>query len=193
MTTEPYDYTKLDKIILFKGKEGKDTIELSRDRRYINLIKPTEINKRYYRYDLKDKKFQRINFYKTTDDKITDVKTKNITKWFSDCRIETKDLHFGRLIIFAKFNSEFTRYQSPVRFIEQLGHPIITSIEQWEALGIKVNEVEEAPTRGTRLNERTNLLEMENYHYEVQDIPDLKRTFIIYTRKFQRSKLFIIT
>lgn len=143
MTTEPYDYTKLDKIILFKGKEGKDTIELSRDRRYINLIKPTEINKRYYRYDLKDKKFQRINFYKTTDDKITDVKTKNITKWFSDCRIETKDLHFGRLIIFAKFNSEFTRYQSPVRFIEQLGHPIITSIEQWEALGIKVNEVEE--------------------------------------------------
>ena len=47
----------------------------------------------------------------------------------------------------------------------------------------KVNEVEEAPTRGTRLNERTNLLEMENYHYEVQDIPDpnLLREFFGYT------------
>ena len=47
----------------------------------------------------------------------------------------------------------------------------------------KVNEVEEAPTRRTRLNHRTNLLEMENYHYEVQDIPDpnLLREFFEYT------------
>lgn len=143
MDYEPYDYTKLDEIILFKGEEGGDTIELSRDGRYINLIKQKEISKRYFRYDLKDKKFQRINFYKTTDDKINDVKVTNITSWFKDCKIITKDLHFGRLIIFAKFNSEFSRFKSPVRFIEQLGHKIITSIEQWEALGFKIEEMEE--------------------------------------------------
>ena len=138
---KPYDYTQLDEIILFKGP--RDTIELSREGRYINLVKQSEIAKRYYRYDLKDKKFQRINFYKTTDDKITDVKTKNITGWFKDCKIITKDVHFGRLIIFAKFNNSFCQYSSPVRFIEQLGHKIITSIEQWEALGFKVTEMEE--------------------------------------------------
>ena len=139
----PYDYTKLDEIILFKGTENSDIIELTREGRYINLIKPKEQDKRYYRYDLKDKKFQRINFYKTTNDKITDVKVKNITGWFKDTRIITKDLHFGRLIIFARHNYEFNKYKSPVRFIEQLGHKIITSIEQWEALGFKVQEMEE--------------------------------------------------
>ena len=139
----PYDYTKLDEIVLFKGDEKSDLIELSREGRYINLIKPKEKDKRYYRYDLKDKKFQRINFYKTTDDKITDVKVKNITGWFRNTRMTTKDLHFGRLIIFAKHNFEFRQYKSPVRFIQQLGHKIITSIEQWEALGIKVKEMDD--------------------------------------------------
>ena len=131
---EPYDYTQLDEIVLFKGKEDSDLIELTRDGRYINLIKPKEQDKRYYRYDLKDKKFQRINYYKTRPMKITDVKIQNITTWFSNTRIITKDLHFGRLIIFAKFNSKFDRYSSPVRFIEQLGHKIITSIEHHKSL-----------------------------------------------------------
>ena len=143
MTVEPYDYTKLKEIVLFKGKKDGDLINLSREGRYINLIKPTEEEKRYYRYDLKKKKFQRINFYKTTKDKISDVKVKNITGWFKDCKIITKDLHFGRLIIFEKFNISFSNYKSPVRFIEQLGNKIITSIEQWEALGFKVEEMEE--------------------------------------------------
>ena len=139
----PYDYTKLNEIILFKGEKDGDRIELSREKQYINLIKPKEQDKRYYRYDLNKKKFQRINFYKTVPDKITDVSVKNITNWFTKSQIITKDLHFGRLILFAKFNSEFSRYKSPVRFIEQLGHKIITSIEQWEALGFKVEEMEE--------------------------------------------------
>ena len=137
---KPYDYTQLDEIVLFNGK--RDIIELSREKQYINLIKPTEQDKRYYRYDLNNKKFQRINFYKTKDDKITDVSTKNITGWFTNSKIITKDLHFGRLILFAKFNHRFNKYKSPVRFIEQLGHKIITSIEQWEALGFKLKEME---------------------------------------------------
>ena len=46
-----------------------------------------------------------------------------------------------------------------------------------------MNETEKNSTRRTRINEKTNLLEMENYHYEVQDIPDpnLLREFFGYT------------
>ena len=44
-------------------------------------------------------------------------------------------------------------------------------------------EMEDIVKRRTRLNEKTNLLEMENHHYEVQDIPDpnLYREFFEYT------------
>ena len=44
-------------------------------------------------------------------------------------------------------------------------------------------EKEESGERRTRLNKKTNLLEMENYHYEVQEIPDpnLLREFFEYT------------
>ena len=49
---KPYDYTQLNEIILFKGKED-NIIELSREGRYINLIKPKEVKKRYFRYDFK--------------------------------------------------------------------------------------------------------------------------------------------
>ncbi len=44
-------------------------------------------------------------------------------------------------------------------------------------------EMEDITKRRTRLNEKTNLLEMENHHYEVQDIPDpnLYREFFEYT------------
>lgn len=136
-----FDYTKLDEIVLFDG--NGDLIELERDGRYINLKKPTEIDKRYYRYDLKERKFQRVNFYKTRPTAYNDVKVKNITGWFTNCRMITKDLHFGRLIVFAKYNSRFDKYSSPVRFIEQLGHPIILAIEQWEALGFKLQPVED--------------------------------------------------
>ena len=34
---KPYDYTQLDEIVLFKGQ--RDTIELSREGRYINIVK----------------------------------------------------------------------------------------------------------------------------------------------------------
>ena len=137
---EAFDYTQLDEIVLFDG--CGDLIELKRNGRYIDLIKPKEIEKRYYRYDLSEKKFERVNFYKTKETTYTEVKVRNITQWFTDCRMITKDLHFGRLIVFAKFNRRFDKYRSPVRFIEQLGHRIILSIEQWEALGIKLEPVE---------------------------------------------------
>ena len=137
---EEFDYTKLDEIVLFDG-DG-DLIELKRNGRYIDLIKPKEIEKRYYRYDLKKNVFERVNFYKTRPTKYTEVVVKNITGWFTNCRMITKDIHFGRLIVFAKFNRRFDMYKSPVRFVEKLGNKIILAIEQWEALGIKLEPVE---------------------------------------------------
>ena len=141
--TECFDYTQLDEIIIFKGADNSDVIEMSRNGKYINLKKDSEINKKYYRFDLQKKIFERVNFYKTRDTKITPVNVKNITGWFKDCKIVTKDLHFGRLVLFARHNSEFGNYRSPVRFIEHLGHPLIESVEQWEALGLKVKEINE--------------------------------------------------
>jgi len=88
---EDFDYTQLDEIVLFDG-DG-DLIELERNGHYIDLIKPKEIAKRYYRYDLKEKKFERVNFYKTKPTTYSEVKVKNITGWFTNCRMITKDLH----------------------------------------------------------------------------------------------------
>lgn len=62
--------------------------------------------------------------------------------WFRDCTLITKDLHFGRLVIFAKYNRHFERFSSPIRFIQQLGHRVITNIEKWESLGFVVEEME---------------------------------------------------
>ena len=140
--TEAFDYTTLDKIIIFKGTNGQ-TINMSREGKYINLKKDSDIDKKYYRFDLQKKQFERINFYKTRSDKITPVNVKNITRWFTDCQLVTDDLHFGRLVVFARHNSEFGRFKSPVRFIENLGHPSIEAIEQWEALGFEIEEVNE--------------------------------------------------
>lgn len=138
---KPFDVDELDEIIVFNGQG--DLIEFYREGKYIFLVKPKEKDKRYYRFDLQKNIFERVNFYKTVDDKITQVDVKNLTSWFKDCKLVTKDLHFGRLVIFAKYNRAFDRFSSPVRFIEQLGSSIISNIEKWEALGIKVTEIEE--------------------------------------------------
>ena len=137
---KPFDVNELDEIIVFNGKG--DLIEFYREGKYIYLIKPKEKSKRYFRFNLQTGKFERINIYKTVDNKITEVPTKNITFWFRDCKLVTKDIHFGRLVVFAKYNHYFDQYSSPVRFIEQLGSKVITNIEKWEALGVKVYETE---------------------------------------------------
>lgn len=129
----------MNEIIVFNG-EG-DLIYFYRDGKYIYLEKPDN-NKVKYRFNLQTNQFERLNFYKTTDDKITPVELENMYSWFKDCKLVTKDLHFGRLVIFAKYNRYFERFSSPVRFIQQLGHRFITNIEKWESLGFIVEEVE---------------------------------------------------
>ena len=136
-----FDIDKLSEIVIFNG-DG-DLIEFYRKGKYIYLEKPSEKSKRYFRFNLQNGEFERINLYKTVDNKITTVPVKNITHWFKDCKLVTKDIHFGRLVVFAKYNRKFDKYSSPVRFIEQLGSSVITNIEKWEALGVRVFETEE--------------------------------------------------
>ena len=138
---EPYDVNKLDEIVIFDGERG--VIELERDGKYINLFKKGEEDKRYYRFNLQTNEFERLNFYKTVPDTVTRVAIENITGWFTRCKLVTKDLHFGRLVVFAKNCYEFDRYSSPVRFVQQLGHRYIKNLEKWEALGVKIKDVEE--------------------------------------------------
>lgn len=143
MEYEPYDVDNLEEIVIFEGTNPNEVIELSREGKYINLIKYGEEDKRYFRYNLQTEEFERINFYKTVPDKTTVVDVANITYWFSRARLITKDIHFGRLVVFAKNCYEFDRYSSPVRFVQQLGHPYIKNLEQWEALGVVIQDVEE--------------------------------------------------
>lgn len=173
--TKPYDYTQLSEIVLFDGDE---LIELSREKQYINLIKPSEIEKRYYRYNLQKKQFERINFYKTKPTKITPITVENARQWFTRAKIITKDLHFGRLILFAKHNSSFDKYSNPVRFIEQLGHPMIEATEQWEALGVEVQEMTQFYgdwLAQDELDFRKSIFEGKNPHYNWS--PKLRRRF----------------
>lgn len=141
MEYEPYDVNRLDEIIVFDG--SRSVIYFSRDGKYINLFKEGEEDKRYYRFNLQTNEFERVNFYKTVDDKVSRVDIRNITSWFTDCKLVTTDVHFGRLVVYAKNSYAFDKYSSPVRFIQQLGHRYIKNLEQWEALGVKFDDIEE--------------------------------------------------
>ena len=137
--SDPINIHELNEIIVFNG-DG-DLIEFYREGKYIYLERPG--NERVkYRFDLQNNRFERLNFYKTAEDKITPVYAENMYSWFKDCKLVTKDLHFGRLVIFAKYNRRFERFSSPLRFIENLGSRVITNIEKWESLGFVVEEME---------------------------------------------------
>ena len=143
MSNDPFNIYELDEIVVFNGKG--DLIEFYREGKYLYLEKP-ENTKVKYRFNLQKNEFERLNFYKTTEDTITPVKVENMYQWFKDCKLVTKDLHFGRLAIFAKYNRYFDRFTSPLRFIEQLGSRVITNIEKWESLGFIVKEMESSKT-----------------------------------------------
>ena len=119
-----------------------ETIMMNHEGRYITLQKESEKDKRYYRYDLANGSFERINFYKTVDTKINAVDVRNITSWFKDCQIVTDDPKFARLYYYAR--SEYrNRYSSPVRFIEAFATKRVAYLEQWLALGVRFDHVEE--------------------------------------------------
>lgn len=129
-------------IEIFKHAGYDDVVEMEREGRYINLKKPND-SKKYFRYDMVKKQFERINFYKTVDDKVTPVSVKNITGWFKSIRLITTDKKFAKLVLFNKYHWDFSNFRNPVRYIEMLGASKSTYLEQWESLGIKFDDVED--------------------------------------------------
>lgn len=133
-----------DKICVFGSSLDKGTnleIMAVREGRYIYLTKKCD-NKKEYRYDIKDGIFERINHYKTRDDKITPVKVENITGWFTDCSIFCTDKKFARLMIANKYHLNNYLYSSGVRFISTLSSAFSRNYEGWLSLGIKILDIE---------------------------------------------------
>lgn len=135
----------MKKICVFGYKYYENTgldITAEKNGRYINLKKYGD-EKKEYRYDISTGKFERINHYKKGD-KITPVKTKNITKWFSDCSLFCTDKKFAKLIKTNARTWENNRYKSIVRYIEALSSSFSKTYEAWLSLGVEIKEVQEA-------------------------------------------------
>lgn len=134
------------KICVF-GKplyEGTDLeIMAVRQGKYIYLTKKSDERKEY-RYNIVNGKFERINHYKTKEDKISPVRVKNITGWFTGCSIFCTDEKFARIMIANKFHSSNYNYYSAVRFIEALSSSFARNYEGWLSLGIKITDVEKS-------------------------------------------------
>lgn len=115
---------------------------MTKDKEFIYLEK--ENDPKQYRYNLKNGNFERINHYKTTGVKITPVKVANITKWFTDCTLVTKEHKFARLFWFNKSHKLLRRYKSPVRYIEHFAifEPTLT-FEKWDAIDMHFKDVDE--------------------------------------------------
>ena len=126
----------------YEWHEPRGEITMTHAGRYITLVKDTD-DKKEFRYDLATGEFERINHYKTKEDKITRCKVGSLTKWFTDCSLITEDPKFARLFAYAKDKSQ-RRYKSNARFIEMFATNKIAIIEQWLSLGIKFDKVEDA-------------------------------------------------
>lgn len=117
------------------------TIRMSKEGKYIYLYKDEEPN-RYFRYDLSDKCFYRVNVYKTVQDKITKVKVPNIRKWFSKHKIVTSDPIFARVFLLNKNNVSLSAYKNPVRYIESFSRYGAQALEEWYKADVKISEIE---------------------------------------------------
>ena len=138
----------MDKICVFGSEMYKDTnYEIIADKqgRYIYLTKNSDKDKEF-RYDISTGTFERINHYKKGD-KITPVKTKNITRWFTDCSIFCTDKKFAKVVIANKYHHKNYMYSSGVRFIEALNSSFAKRYEAWLSLGIEITDIKEAVER----------------------------------------------
>ena len=132
----------MESICVFGNEYNKGTdreIMATKNGRYINLVKKSDKDKEF-RYDISTGQFERINHYKKGD-KITPVKTKNITRWFTDCSIFCDDKKFAKLMITNKYHSRNHLYKSGVRFIEALSSDFARNYEAWLSLGIEITDV----------------------------------------------------
>lgn len=114
---------------------------MNKDGKYIYLYKKTEPNK-YFRYDLSDNCFYRINIYKTTGTKITKTKASNIRQWFYKHKIVTDDPLFARIFLYNKSDGKLSSYKNPVRYIEAFNRYEAKALEEWYNAGITLSDVE---------------------------------------------------
>lgn len=119
----------------------KGSIFMDKNGKYIYLYKETEPN-RYFRYDLSKKSFSRVNIYKTTETKITPIKVVNLRKYFSRCKIYTKNPVFARIFCFLSSHHDYVRYHNPIRYIDAFNDENAQAIEEWYNAGIILSEVE---------------------------------------------------
>ena len=117
------------------------TVYMNKDGRFIYLYKKEEPN-RYFKYDLANKNFYRVNIYKTRDDKVTKVKVPNIRKWFTKHQIVTDDPVFARVFLYNKTDRTLAVYKNPVRYIEAFNRVEAQALEEWYKADVKIAEVE---------------------------------------------------
>ena len=124
-------------------RETSLAIYLEKEGKYIYLKKPYSNDNKEYRMNLSNGVFERINHYKTTGTKITEVKVANITKWFSGCSLFCEDKKFAKVIMFNRYHRDYRRYSSPVRFVQTLTDSNARIYESWLSIGIDIKEVRE--------------------------------------------------
>ena len=124
-------------IELFDGDRG--TITLTHDGKWIKAVKDTDDNKEYH-FDMTKGKFL-AHYYNNKEDRY--IETKSITQWFTQNRIITYDYKFAKLVLFNTKQRSFDKYSNPVRFIVGLAHEDCTNCEKWEAIGVRIAEIEE--------------------------------------------------
>lgn len=133
-------------MLIFGNEWNKGTayeVRVNKEGKYLYLTKPYDkYDNKEYRMDLSTGEFARVNHYKTTGTKITPVKVKNITKWFSDCALFCDDKKFYKVILYSKYLSENRRYKSAVRFVESLTNSKARKYEAWLSLGIQISDIE---------------------------------------------------
>ena len=117
----------------------------SKNGKYINLTKKGDKNKEF-RYNIQEGTFERINHYKKGD-KITPVRVKNITRWFTDCSIFCDDEKFAKVMIANKYHYRNQYYSSGVRFIEALNSTFAKNYEAWLSLNVTIKDIEKSVNR----------------------------------------------
>lgn len=116
-------------------------VHMNKDGKYIFLYKKEEPNK-YFKYDLSDNCFYRVNVYKTTGTKVTKTKASNIRQWFYKHKIVTDDPLFARIFLYNKSDSRLSSYRNPVRYIEAFNRYEAKALEEWYNAGITLSDVE---------------------------------------------------
>ena len=118
------------------------TITMTHEGRYLRFTKEGD-EKKEIRMDLTTGLFERINHYKTREDKITPTRSNNIKKWFSKCNINTNNEKFAKLFLVGKKKYEYGRSKSPVNMIQNIVSAECQRAEQWISLGFRLKKTEE--------------------------------------------------